>query len=72
MTAGGTVIVYGIMGDDGKSVKLSVADTGRGMAPEVRDRLFTQTSDESEAGVNWAWVKNRQRRRGYSWRPNYS
>ena len=63
---------YGIMGEDEKTVKLSIADTCRGMSPEVRDNLFTQTNDESEAGVNWVRVKKCQRRRGYSWRPNYS
>ncbi len=38
---GGSVTVSGSPGGDGKTVELTVADTGRGMPPEVRDRLFT-------------------------------
>lgn len=39
--AGGSVIVSGYSGTRPDTVELTVADTGRGMPPEVRDRLFT-------------------------------
>jgi PAS domain S-box-containing protein len=38
---GGSVTVSGSRGTHPHTVKLAVADTGRGMSPEVRDRLFT-------------------------------
>ena len=38
---GGSVTVRGRMDSDAKSVTLSVADTGRGMLPEVLESLFT-------------------------------
>ena len=50
MPSGGSVTVYGIIGEDGKTVKLSVADTGRGMSPEVRDTLFTQQAMSRKVG----------------------
>jgi PAS domain S-box-containing protein len=50
MPAGGSVTVYGIIGEDGKTVKLSVADTGRGMPSEVRDSLFTQGAMSRKRG----------------------
>jgi len=50
MPSGGSVTVYGIIGEDGKTVKLSVADTGRGMSAEVRDTLFTQQAMSRKVG----------------------
>ena len=50
MPSGGSVTVYGKVGEEGKSVTLSVADTGRGMAPEVRDTLFSQQAISRKAG----------------------
>ncbi|MEX2490181.1 MAG: PAS domain S-box protein [Nitrospirales bacterium] len=38
---GGSVTVSGYSGPGSDTVGLAVADTGRGMAPEIRDRLFT-------------------------------
>ena len=38
---GGSVTVGGSPGPRPDTVELTVADTGRGMPPEVRDRLFT-------------------------------
>jgi signal transduction histidine kinase len=38
------------MGEDGKTVKLSVWDTGRGMPPEVRESLFTQGAMSRKRG----------------------
>lgn len=38
---GGSVTVSGSPGPRPETVELAVADTGRGMPPEVRDRLFT-------------------------------
>jgi signal transduction histidine kinase len=39
--AGGSITVRGHVKPDNGSILLSVADTGRGMPPEVRDRLFS-------------------------------
>ena len=50
--AGGSVTVYGIIGNDGQTVTLSVADTGRGMPPEIRDNLFTlQAMSRKQGGT---------------------
>jgi signal transduction histidine kinase len=38
---GGSVTISGYPGTDPDTVELTVSDTGRGMPPEVRDRLFT-------------------------------
>ncbi len=38
---GGTVTVSGFPGARPDTIELAVADTGRGMPPDVRDRLFT-------------------------------
>ena len=48
--AGGSVTVYGRSDPAGKTVELSVSDTGRGMAPEVRDSLFTANAISRKAG----------------------
>ncbi|MEJ2231662.1 MAG: PAS domain S-box protein, partial [Nitrospirales bacterium] len=39
---GGSVTIGGSVGEDGKTVVLTVADTGGGMPSEIRDRLFTK------------------------------
>jgi len=38
---GGAITVTGGLDDHGELVHVSVADTGRGMPPEVRERLFS-------------------------------
>lgn len=38
---GGSVTISGSVDPSGSSLHLTVADTGRGMPPEIRDRLFT-------------------------------
>jgi signal transduction histidine kinase len=38
---GGSVTVRGFPGTSPETVELAVVDTGRGMPPDVRDRLFT-------------------------------
>ncbi|UCE64149.1 MAG: PAS domain S-box protein [Nitrospirota bacterium] len=50
VSAGGSVTVSGLMGDDGKTVKLSVTDTGRGMPTDIRDSLFTQQGMSRKKG----------------------
>ena len=48
--AGGSVTVHSRSEADGKTVLLSVADTGRGMPPEVLDSLFTGRAVSRKAG----------------------
>jgi PAS domain S-box-containing protein len=38
---GGSVAIRGSAGEDSDTISLAIADTGRGMPAEVRDRLFT-------------------------------
>lgn len=47
---GGSVTIGGAVGLDGKTVVLTVADTGGGMPPEIRDRLFTKDAISGKAG----------------------
>ena len=47
---GGSVTVSGRAEPDAGSVLLSVADTGRGMPPKVRDSLFTPRAVSTKAG----------------------
>jgi len=47
---GGSVTVSGRMDPGGSSVLLSVADTGRGMPPKVRDSLFTARAISRKPG----------------------
>ena len=47
---GGSVTVSGRMAPDGKAVLIDVADTGRGMPPEVRERLFTDRAMSTKKG----------------------
>jgi signal transduction histidine kinase len=47
---GGSVTVRGRTDSDAKSVTLSVADTGRGMAPEVLESLFTYQATSRKHG----------------------
>lgn len=50
--AGGSVTVLGSIENNGDQVKLSVADTGRGMPPDIRDNLFTsQTMSRKRGGT---------------------
>lgn len=48
--AGGSVTVSGTIGEDGKTLRLSFGDTGRGMPPEVRDSLFTSEAMSRKRG----------------------
>ncbi len=48
--AGGSVTIGGSVGSDGKTVGLTVSDTGGGMPPEIRDRLFTKEAISGKAG----------------------
>jgi signal transduction histidine kinase len=47
---GGSITVKGKLDNDGKHVLLSVADTGCGMAPEIRDSLFSSRTISRKAG----------------------
>jgi PAS domain S-box-containing protein len=47
---GGSVTVTGAVGSDGTTVVISVIDTGKGMTPEIRDRLFTKEAISGKAG----------------------
>jgi len=47
---GGSVTVTGAEGSDGTTVVISVIDTGKGMSPEIRDRLFTKEAISGKAG----------------------
>ncbi|MDT3777183.1 PAS domain S-box protein [Nitrospira sp. MA-1] len=48
--AGGSVTIGGSVGLDGRTVVLTVADTGGGMPPEIRDKLFTKEAISGKAG----------------------
>ena len=48
--AGGSIIVCGKEDPGIKGVLVSVADTGRGMSPEVRDNLFSARAKSTKAG----------------------
>ncbi len=48
--AGGTITVWGRPHPEDNSVVIAVADTGRGMSPEVRESLFTYRVISSKAG----------------------
>jgi PAS domain S-box-containing protein len=48
--AGGSVTIGGSVGSDKKTVILTVTDTGGGMPPEIRDRLFTKEAISGKAG----------------------
>jgi len=47
---GGSITVTGAVGSDGTTVVISVIDTGKGMSPEIRDRLFTKGAISGKAG----------------------
>jgi len=47
---GGSITVKGALGSDGTTVVISVVDTGKGMTPEIRDRLFTKEAISGKAG----------------------
>lgn len=50
VAAGGAITVYGREEPAGGVILVSVADTGRGMPPEVRERLFTSRAVSSKPG----------------------
>ena len=59
--AGGSITVRGRVEPDEKTVLLSVADTGKGMPPEIRDRLFTAraiSSKKSGTGLGTKIIKD--------------
>ncbi len=47
---GGSITIYGKEDPPGVGILISVADTGRGMPPEVRDSLFTARAKSRKAG----------------------
>jgi len=46
---GGSVAIRGSVEEDTKTMYLAVTDTGRGMPPEIRDRLFTSQAISTKA-----------------------
>ncbi len=46
---GGCVSIRGCVGEDLQTLYLAVTDTGRGMPPEIRDRLFTTETISTKA-----------------------
>src|SRR6059036_330503 len=59
--AGGSITVHGRTENPGGVVLLSVADTGKGMPPEIRDRLFTAraiSSKKSGTGLGTKIIKD--------------
>lgn len=48
--AGGSVTIGGSVGPDGDTVVVTVSDTGGGMPPEIRDRLFTREAISGKPG----------------------
>ena len=48
--AGGSVTVVGSLGPEAKTVVIRVADTGGGMPPDIRDRLFTKGAISGKPG----------------------
>ena len=47
---GGSVTVVGSLGTEAKTVVIRVADTGGGMPPDIRDRLFTKGAISGKPG----------------------
>ena len=47
---GGSVTVHGTLIDGGTTVCISVSDTGRGMPPEIRDSLFSDSAISRKRG----------------------
>ncbi len=47
---GGTITVRGHVDQDTGAIAIAVADTGRGMPPEVRDRLFSARAVSTKKG----------------------
>ena len=47
---GGSVTVVGSLGPEAKTVVIRVVDTGGGMPPEIRDRLFTKGAISGKPG----------------------
>ncbi len=48
--SGGTITIEGRVEEGNKAVLLSVADTGKGMKPEIRERLFTNRVVSTKSG----------------------
>ena len=47
---GGSITVRGHLDQDSGGIALAVADTGRGMPPEIRDRLFSAKAVSTKKG----------------------
>jgi len=47
---GGSVTIVGSLGPEAKTVVIRVADTGGGMPPEIRDRLFSKEAISGKPG----------------------
>ncbi len=50
VSAGGSVSVFGKEDPPGVGILVAVADTGRGMPPEIVDNLFTTRARSRKAG----------------------
>ncbi|MEE9264874.1 MAG: HAMP domain-containing sensor histidine kinase, partial [Vicinamibacteria bacterium] len=50
VSSGGSISIYGKEQPPGVGILISVADTGKGMSPEVRDSLFTARAQSRKAG----------------------
>ena len=50
ISPGGSITVTGQVDDHEDSIELEVADTGKGMPPEVRERLFTKNAISTKSG----------------------
>ncbi len=57
MPSGGSVTVRGSIEKDKNAIKISVADTGRGMSPEIRDSLFTSQGMSRKRGGTGLGIK---------------
>lgn len=50
ISSGGSITVTGQVDEQEHCVELVVADTGKGMPPEVRERLFTKNAISTKSG----------------------
>ena len=55
--AGGSITISGRAEPEAGAIVIAVADTGRGMPPEIRDHLFTRRSISLKAGGTGLGIK---------------